>query len=337
MNQHWTVEKYQRNDGLWTDIKGESVDLVPSASQHHLSTFSIFHHWWKMLKVLRWCHGAETMLWCWGRVPNLYFPLDGHTPLFSKGSGCGHIISDFLVQHPSEPFFSLSKQECDHAIRCYPDLLSDSIGLHYDGYSARARINVGEQGHFDNDTILCQFERLFQLFQFKEEYQGHNIEVVVDNARTHSAREYSIHNFGKCVVTKCPVDTIEFVDRQDHLVSVSCFFESGEHKGKSKGLLELTNNLQVPIYSSIKLSELRVLLLKHLAFQNVSKLEKLAHKYNVKVLSVPKFHCELNAIEGLWCYMKQLVREKTDQTKHFLPWCGWSLNLEGTYLANKFN
>ena len=224
------------------------------------------------------------------------------------------MISDFLVQHPSGPFFSLSKEEYDQATQCYPDLLPDSIGLRYDGYSARAGINVGEQGYFDNDTILCQFERLFQLLQFKEEYQGHDIEVVVDNARTHSAREYSINDFGKGVGTKCPVDAIEFVDHQGQLVSVSCYFENGEHKGKSKGLLHLANDLQVSIHSSIKLSELRALLSKHPAFQNVTKLEKLAHKYNVKVIFVPKFHCELNAIEGLWCHMKQFVRKKTDQT-----------------------
>ena len=127
--------------------------------------------------------------------------------------------------------------------------MADSIGLHYDGYSAKAGINVGEQAYFDNDTILCQFERLFQLLQFKEEYQGRDIEVVVDNARTHSAREYSINDFGKGVGTKCPVDAIEFVDHQGQLVSVSCYFENGEHKGKSKGLLHLVNDLQVPIHS----------------------------------------------------------------------------------------
>ena len=191
--------------------------------------------------------------------------------------------------------------------------MPDSIGLRYDGYSARARVNVGEQGYFDNDTILCQFERLFQLLQFKEKYQGHDIEVVVNNVRIHSARGYSINDFGKGVGTKCPVDAIEFVNHQGQLVSVSCYFENCEHKGKSKRLLHLANDLQVPIHSSIKLSELRALLSKHPAFQNVTKLERLAHKYNVKVIFVPKFHCELNAIEGLWCHMKQFVRKKTDQ------------------------
>ena len=27
---------------------------------------------------------------------------------------------------------------------------------------------------------------------------------------------------------------------------------------------------------------------------------------------MPKFHCELNPIEGLWCYLKQYVRKRTN-------------------------
>lgn len=40
----------------------------------------------------------------------------------------------------------------------------------------------------------------------------------------------------------------------------------------------------------------------------------LAVKYNVKVIYCPKYHCELNAIEGLWCNQKAFVRSRTDQS-----------------------
>lgn len=46
----------------------------------------------------------------------------------------------------------------------------------------------------------------------------------------------------------------------------------------------------------------------------ISKLEKLANDYGIKVTFVPKFHCELNAIEGVWCHEKQFVRKYSDQT-----------------------
>ena len=32
------------------------------------------------------------------------------------------------------------------------------------------------------------------------------------------------------------------------------------------------------------------------------------------VIFCPKFHSELNTIEGLWCHMKQFVGKKSDQT-----------------------
>ena len=48
--------------------------------------------------------------------------------------------------------------------------------------------------------------------------------------------------------------------------------------------------------------------------QKVSRLEQLAAKYGVTIKWCPKFHCELNVIEGLWCSQKLYVRRKTDQT-----------------------
>ena len=115
------------------------------------------------------------------------------------------MISDFLVQHPSGPFFSLSEKEYREAMQYYPSLSTDTVSSIYDDYSARAGINVGEQGYFDIGTILAQFERLFQLVGFKEEFKGHEIEVVVDNARTHSAREYNISDFGKKLALSVPL------------------------------------------------------------------------------------------------------------------------------------
>jgi hypothetical protein len=39
-----------------------------------------------------------------------------------------------------------------------------------------------------------------------------------------------------------------------------------------------------------------------------------ANDYGVAVTFSPKFHCELNPIEGLWAHQKQFVRRQTDQT-----------------------
>ena len=142
------------------------------------------------------------------------------------------MINDYLVQHPSGPFFSLSEKEYNHTITCYPSLLSDPNNISYDGYSATVGINGDEQGYFDNQTILAQFEHLFQLLLFKEEYKDHEIEVV-DNATTHSAQEYNVDDFGKEIGIKCSVYALGHLDHQGRTVSVSYYFDKSERRGNS--------------------------------------------------------------------------------------------------------
>ncbi len=63
----------------------------------------------------------------------------------------------------------------------------------------------------------------------------------------------------------------------------------------------------------IYLVQLRNILGKHAAFNKTSNLENLAKKYDVKIIWSPKYHCELNPIEGFWCYSKGFVRKNNDQ------------------------
>ena len=63
-----------------------------------------------------------------------------------------------------------------------------------------------------------------------------------------------------------------------------------------------------------KLADYKKALLEHPAFAVKSKLENLAEKYGVKVIFIPKYHCELNPIEGLWFQLKYYIRKHSDQT-----------------------
>ena len=94
---------------------------------------------------------------------------------------------------------------------------------------------------------------------------------------------------------------------------IELFFQDGANIGKSKGLKEISKELGFSLDPKIKLSELKTILSKHKAFQSQTKLEILGYKYKVKILYCPKFHCELNPIEGLWCFQKKYVRCRTDQ------------------------
>jgi transposase len=63
------------------------------------------------------------------------------------------------------------------------------------------------------------------------------------------------------------------------------------------------------------------LLESHACFTgNSSKLERLAQNYKIRIIWLPKFHCELNPIEGVWCYLKRHVRMRNTQDwKMFFP------------------
>jgi len=180
------------------------------------------------------------------------------------------MISDFLVQHPSGPFFQLNEYEWKQAVKKYKSL-NTSGGLNYVERTATASINVGYDAYFDNETILNQFERLFQMLEFKQDYKQNQIDIIVDNERTHTAKAYSLQDFGKSVGTRCTVDYLEFLDDDDNPQIIDCFFKEGENKGKSKGLVELCKDLGVQLPPKIKLEEIRELLSEHPAFQNVRK------------------------------------------------------------------
>ncbi len=63
------------------------------------------------------------------------------------------------------------------------------------------------------------------------------------------------------------------------------------------------------------LPKLREKISSHIAFadENNINLIRLAEKHGVNILWCPKYHCELNPIEGLWCHSKYFVRRNNDQ------------------------
>ena len=68
----------------------------------------------------------------------------------------------------------------------------------------------------------------------------------------------------------------------------------------------------IPIRSlskEYKLEALKNIMITHPAFKEETKLEQLAKKYpNIKIIFVPKFHCELSTIEGVWAFGKNYSR-----------------------------
>ncbi|CAF1122713.1 unnamed protein product [Didymodactylos carnosus] len=177
------------------------------------------------------------------------------TLFFSKERGRNHIVSDFLVQHPSGPLFKLSEDEWKQAVAKYKSL-SDDGDVNHLRRTATASINIRTDAYFDNDMISSQSERLFQMLEFKQEYKNNQIEIIVDNARTHTTKAYSLQDFGKNIGTRCPVKQIEYIDENGSIKVIDCYFQRGENKDKTKGLVELCKDLGVQLPDKAKLKHL---------------------------------------------------------------------------------
>ncbi|CAF1607609.1 unnamed protein product, partial [Rotaria magnacalcarata] len=186
----------------------------------------------------------------------------------------------------------------------------DDCDINYEKNSASAAIALGGDNYFNNQSILNQFKRLFQLLSFKKEYKSHNFLCLVDNSRTHTAAEIHLNDFGMRPGTRCPVDKIEYIDENNKKQTIECY----DDDGYSKILLAIANELNVFVPSKCKLNDLKLLPSQHAAFKSVSKLEKLAAEYNIKIIFTPKYHCETNPIEGYWCHSKQYIRKHTIQS-----------------------
>ena len=61
-------------------------------------------------------------------------------------------------------------------------------------------IELDGDSYFDNDTILEQFEDLFMLLEFKDEFFAQDIEILVNNATTHNAKSFNMSQFRKGII-----------------------------------------------------------------------------------------------------------------------------------------
>ncbi|CAF3198693.1 unnamed protein product [Rotaria socialis] len=232
-------------------------------------------------------------------VPQWRIPTTAPTTLLYHDEStckCGEITAKRWIMPDNAPFYNKGR---GRSIMC-SDLLN----------SASAAIALGGDNYFNNQSILNQFKRLFQLLPFKKEYKSHNFLCLVDNSRTHTAAEIHLNDFGMRPGTRCSVDKIEYIDENNKKQTIECY----DDDGYSKGLLTIANELNVFVPSKFKLNDFKLLLSQHAASKSVSKLEKLAAEYNIKIIFTPKYHCETNPIEGYWCHSKQYIRKHTDQS-----------------------
>jgi hypothetical protein len=174
------------------------------------------------------------------------------------------MCSDFLVMHPSGPFFVLSDDEYAAALKTYPNLDEDRT-IQFEKNSASGSVTVGGDCYFNNETVISQFERLFKLLPFKQAYANHSFVCLVDNATTHTKAEFTLNDFGMKPGTRCPIDRIDYIDEINAIRSISCRTDDGT----SKGLLAIAKELNITVPHGCSLNDLKTRLSSHRAFKTV--------------------------------------------------------------------
>jgi len=146
-----------------------------------------------------------------GEVSRFRWIFPERAPFFNKGRGRSIMISLFMVSHNEFSIFELDEDEFKLAVETHPEL-NEVEQLNYFSRSANAWIEPRKDNYIDNEQILKQFERLFILLRFKKAFENHEVEIIVDNARTHSAKIYDVNMFNKFPGTSCIYNEIKWTE-----------------------------------------------------------------------------------------------------------------------------
>jgi hypothetical protein len=166
--------------------------------------------------------------------------------MFNKGRGVSRMISDFIVSHPSMTIFELTDDEWKAA--CSENSkLTVSDGLNIIHKTATSIIEPSKDNYFTNESILKQFEHLITCIKYSSIFKevNYRVDILVDNATTHTKAIIDVSMFNKGKGTNCVVDNLVWLDENENEITHCCYYEDGENLGLSKGLFNLCKELKI--------------------------------------------------------------------------------------------
>jgi len=234
-------------------------------------------------------HANEEQSWQWAEEDKLM--------LRPKSQGRGLMISDSIEEHGG--YLQLSPEEHELAKLSVPDLPS----------KARIAFKFGSQGdgYWNNELFIEQVKTAISIAEFKYPKVQNTLAFLFDQSSGHCAYADDALIAHKMYVSdggKQPFlrDTI-WDGKTQKLVS-----STGIQKGL-KSLLEErgVNTSGLKKEAMIKIVEE----MQDFKFQKI-KVEELILNKGYRVMFIPKFHCELNPIECVWCHAKHYTRSHCD-------------------------
>lgn len=168
-----------------------------------------------------------------GETSSYRWIFPGHAPFYNKGKGKSIMISIFMVQSDCVDLFELDEDEYTEALEAYPELDDVDDEINYYPRSANAWIEPKKDCYFDSEIIQKQFDRFFIMAQFKRAFKDHLIEIIVDNARTHTTKVYDVKMFNKFPGTNCIYSEIRWEQNgieQTYVINQSRFYKVVKYK-----------------------------------------------------------------------------------------------------------
>jgi hypothetical protein len=124
----------------------------------------------------------ESTFRCGEQLTKRWFKKGMNHLLVREGEKWFQMVSDFLVSHPSSPFFNLNETEWSECIEVYSEI-QEYTGINFIERTCTGSIQPGQDNYFKCETVLNQFERLFIRKRTDQTYI--RLISLLNESRTH--------------------------------------------------------------------------------------------------------------------------------------------------------
>ena len=232
----------------------------------------------------------EGQTWMWGE--------EDRPAILPKTKGSGIMVSDFVEEHGG--YLQLTDAELVLAKERFPDIRP----------SARQLLEYGadKEGYWTGDRFMEQMKNAADIADFKYERSQYTVVWLFDQSSCH--RKFDEHALlAKNILVKDGGprrvrDTV-WAQKPQRMVT---------EDGIAKGLRTILSERGINTVN-MRADDMRVVLSNHDDFVNEkTTLEHYLHGRGFLAYFLPKFHCELNAIERVWGQAKVYCRAHTNFT-----------------------